>query len=150
VCRPRGPAHAKITALRQGEVPVNLQAVEIKAFVPARDFDLSLRFYQALGFRLRWRDDDLAYLHLGACSFLLQRFHVEAHSHNFVMHLLVEDADAWRRHLHEQDIAGRFAVTLGELKDQPWAMREFSIIDPSGVLWLVAHNLPRTGAEPDR
>lgn len=127
-------------------VEVNLQAVEIKAFVPARDFDLSLRFYQALGFLLRWQDDDLAYLQLGPCSFLLQRFHVEAHSQNFVMHLLVDNADDWHRHLVEQDVAGRFDVTLGELKDQPWAMREFSIIDPSGVLWLVAHNLPRPAA----
>ena len=31
---------------------MNLACVEIKAFVPARDFALSLEFYQALGFTL--------------------------------------------------------------------------------------------------
>ena len=46
----------------------NLDTVEIKAFVPAKDFELSKRFYQALGFRMPWCDDDLAYLHCGDCS----------------------------------------------------------------------------------
>lgn len=32
--------------------PQNLAVVEIKAFVPARDFALSLEFYQALDFTL--------------------------------------------------------------------------------------------------
>jgi len=41
----------------------NLGAVEIKAFVPARDFALSKRFYEDLGFTISWSDSDLAYLH---------------------------------------------------------------------------------------
>jgi uncharacterized glyoxalase superfamily protein PhnB len=59
------------------------------------------------------------------------------------MHLLVESADDWHHVVTEQDIAGRFGVKVGELKDQPWAMREFALWDPTGVLWLVAHNLPK-------
>ena len=30
----------------------NLNAVEIKSFVPAKDFELSKRFYQRLGFEM--------------------------------------------------------------------------------------------------
>jgi catechol 2,3-dioxygenase-like lactoylglutathione lyase family enzyme len=50
----------------------NMTTVEIKAFVPARDFDLSKRFYQDLGFTLAWSSDDLAYFRHGQSSFLLQ------------------------------------------------------------------------------
>ena len=50
----------------------DLSAVEIKAFVPARDFALAKRFYEDLGFTIKWSDSDLAYLHCGESSFLLQ------------------------------------------------------------------------------
>ena len=73
----------------------NMTTVEIKAFVPARDFDLSKRFYQDLGFDLAWSDDDLAYFRHGQSSFLLQKFYIKEHAGNFMMHLLVEDLDAW-------------------------------------------------------
>ncbi len=39
---------------------MNLDTVEIKAFVPARDFELSKRFYEDLGFSVAWSSDDLA------------------------------------------------------------------------------------------
>src|SRR5262245_939423 len=38
-----------------------LTTIELKAFVPARDFELSKRFYQDLGFTMSWCDNDLAY-----------------------------------------------------------------------------------------
>jgi len=53
---------------------MQLSCVEIKAFVPARDFALSLEFYQALGFKLASVFDGIAYLHCGESSFLLQDF----------------------------------------------------------------------------
>jgi putative transposase len=52
------------------EVMSNLETVELKAFVPSKDFELSKRFYQDLGFSMPWSSDDLAYLHHGNCSFL--------------------------------------------------------------------------------
>lgn len=47
----------------------DLRTVEIKAFVPARDMELSLRFYRDLGFQAAWSSEELAYLHAGDCSF---------------------------------------------------------------------------------
>ena len=40
---------------------MNLNAVEIKAFLPASDFEQSKRFYLALGFEIPWTSEDLAY-----------------------------------------------------------------------------------------
>jgi catechol 2,3-dioxygenase-like lactoylglutathione lyase family enzyme len=123
----------------------NLDTVEIKAFVPAKDFELSKRFYQALGFTMPFSDDDLAYLHCGECSFLLQNFHVPEHTANFQMHLLVQDVDAWHAHVTNQRLVERFGVRIGTPENQPWAMRDFVLFDPSGVLWRIAQNITRQG-----
>jgi len=118
-----------------------LRSVELKAFVPARDFALSRRFYQDIGFTLASDSGGIAYFHHGECSFLLQDFHVEALAHNFMMHLLVEDVDAWHAQLQEARIAERYGVQLGEIELQPWRMRDFVLFDPSGVLWRIAQNV---------
>ncbi|MBD9427640.1 VOC family protein [Pseudomonas sp. PDM15] len=119
----------------------NLNTVELKTLVPAKDFARSKDFYQALGFNMPWGDEQLAYLHHGNSSFLLQNFYVREQAENFVMHLLVEDVDAWHRHVRESGLAERFGVRMGELVDQPWKMREFVLFDPSGVLWHIAQNI---------
>ena len=118
----------------------NLNAIEIKAFVPARDFELSKRFYRDVGFTMASDGDGVAYFHLGNCAFLLQNFHVPAATDNFMMHLLVEDVNAWHAQLASAAIAQRYGVKIGPLEDQPWGMRDFVLFDPSGVLWRVAQN----------
>lgn len=122
---------------------MNLAAVEIKAFVPAADFALSRQFYTTLGFEIGWSSDDLAYLRHGGTSFLLQAFDEPGFSGNYQMHLLVENVDDWHAHVLATGVASRFGVKVGEPRDQPWAMRDFTLFDPSGVLWRVAQNLPR-------
>ena len=118
-----------------------LATVEIKAFVPARDFALSQEFYVALGFSRASVVGGVACFHHGGTSFLLQDFFVQTHADNFQMHLLVEDAEAW--HARCAPVAQRFGVAICALQDQPWAMRDFTLFDPSGVLWRIAQNLPR-------
>jgi catechol 2,3-dioxygenase-like lactoylglutathione lyase family enzyme len=122
---------------------MNLKTVEFKAFVPARDFAQSKAFYEALGFAIPWSDEHLAYVRHGDCAFLLQNFHEPAHTANFQMHMLVEDVDDWHSHVLASGVAERFGVKVGACEDQPWAMRDFVLFDPSGVLWRIAQNLPR-------
>jgi uncharacterized glyoxalase superfamily protein PhnB len=121
--------------------PSKLAVVEVKAFVPARDFEASMAFYQALGFTRASVFDGIAYFHCGEASFLLQDFYVREHADNFQMHLLVENVDAW--HERAKEVAERFKVEIGEPEHQPWAMRDFTLFDPSGVLWRIAQNIPR-------
>ena len=120
--------------------PVNLTALEIKAFVPASDFALSKRFYIALGFQIPWSSEVLAYIHQGATSFFLQAFNEPAFLKNFQMHMLVENVDDWHAHIVNSGVPVRFGVKVGDLEDQPWAMRDFTLFDPSGVLWRIAQN----------
>jgi Glyoxalase/Bleomycin resistance protein/Dioxygenase superfamily len=119
----------------------NLAVVEIKAFVPAKNFALSMQFYEALGFTRASVFEDIAYFHCGESSFLLQDFFVQDHTANYQMHLLVENVDAW--HEKAKAVAERFNVKVGEPENQPWAMRDFTLFDPSGVLWRIAQNLPK-------
>ena len=122
---------------------LNLATVEIKAFVPARDFELSKKFYQAIGFQMAFAANDLAYFHAGDCAFMLQNFYVEQLADNLMMHLLVENADDWHAHVSAQGLVERFGVRLGTPADRPWAMRDFTVTDPSGVLWRIGHNISR-------
>ncbi len=122
---------------------VNLAAVEIKAFVPARDFEASKQFYLVLGFEIPWEGEDLAYVRHGGTSFLLQAFYEPAHTNNFQMHLLVENVDDWHAHVVASDVATRFAVDVGTPENRASAMRDFTMLDPSGVLWRIAQKIPR-------
>ena len=114
-----------------------MDTVEIKAFVPARDFELSKRFYADLGFDIAWSSEDLAYPRAGNSSFLLQRFYQKEHAENFMMHMLVQDVEAWWQHVVSQQIATRYGVRAMPPEDRPWGIRDFVLDDPTGVLWRI-------------
>jgi uncharacterized glyoxalase superfamily protein PhnB len=119
----------------------NLRITEIKAFVPARDFELSKQFYRDLGFTMASDDGGVAYFHFGDASFLLQDFYEKALAENLMMHLLVEDVEAWRNRIQESGVAAKYKVRVTEIELQPWRMRDFCLIDPSGVLWRIGQNV---------
>ncbi len=127
----------------------NIEPIELKAFVPARDFELSKQFYQDLGFTLCWgTEGDLAYFHYGdhgshgKVGFLLQRFYVKELAENFMMHLLVKDVDAWWASVQERKIIEKYGVRAEPPDYRPWKMRDFVLVDPSGVLWRIAQDAP--------
>jgi len=128
----------------------NMTAIEVKAFVPSKDFDLSKRFYQDLGFDLGWSSDELAYFHHGNSSFLLQNFYVKEHADNFMMHLLVEDVEAWWGHVRDSGLAAKYGVRADGPEDRPWGIRDFIIVDPTGVLWRIGQNITAPHHDTDR
>src|SRR5438552_1506734 len=98
-------------------------------------------FYQDLGFTIASSGDDMAYLHCGDCSFLLQNFYNREHADNFMMHLLVTDVEAWWRHVEKARLTTKYGVSAEPPDDRPWGMRDFTIADPTGVLWRIAQNI---------
>ena len=119
----------------------DLTAVELKPFLPARDFALSKQFYADIGFTLKWQDETLAYIAHGNVSFLLQNFYVKELADNLMLHLLVEDIDAWHADISQRYLSQKYGSQVSPVKTQPWKMREFIISDPSGVLWRIAQNI---------
>ena len=118
----------------------NLRITEIKAFVPAKDFEISKLFYKDLGFTMASEGGGVAYFPFEHVSFLLQDFCVAALAENFMMHILVEDVDAWWNHVQASGVASKYGVRVTEIESQPWRMRDFCLSDPSGVLWRIGQN----------
>ena len=121
----------------------DMNIVEIKAYVPARDFALSKQFYQDLGFELIWSTEALAYLRHEKSSFLLQNFYVKEHADNFMMHLLVTDVDAWWNHVQSRGIIAKYGVFAQPPEERSWGLRDFPIADPAGVLWRIGQNMAK-------
>ena len=119
----------------------NLNTVELKTFVPAKEFNLCKNFYQDLGFTKASELEGIAYFNQGNCSFLLQDFYDQSLAENLMMHLLVEDINAWYEVIKKTNIAQKYQVEVSDVVNQPWGMLDFIIRDPSGVLWRIGQNI---------
>ena len=109
-----------------------------RPFLPAKDFALSKRFYEALGFA-KLLDDEVAIFGIGASSFVLQKHYQKQWAENFMMQLMVDDLDSWWQHIQALDLPARFGVPAPKPPAvQPWGLRIAYVVDPSGVLWHVA------------
>jgi len=115
------------------------RVVDLNAFVPARDFDLSKRFYSELGFALVWGNEEIAQFQIGSFRFLLQKFFVKEHAGNFMMSLMVEDADEWWDHVVRTGLQEKYSLHMAKPPAmQPWGIRVLYLSDPTGVLWHIA------------
>jgi len=117
----------------------------LRAFVPARDLQESLRFYRHLGFIVdrTFADGSGAIVALGGYGFVLQSFFVKAHAENFMMQVMVDDIDRWWRHLQAARLEETFGVPApAPPRLEPWGLIVSYVVDPSGVLWHVAAARP--------
>ncbi|WGS54215.1 VOC family protein [Paraburkholderia sp. D15] len=115
--------------------------VSLRSFLPARDFETSLRFYTDLGFVASRISGQIASMQLGPFAFLLQEFDSQEFANNYMMHLMVRDLDAWWARIDALDLAGRYGVQAPRApKLEPWGLRVAYVFDPSGVLWHIAQD----------
>jgi hypothetical protein len=115
----------------------------LRPFLPARDFATSKRFYIDLGFRVEPLGGDLAEMHLGAHSFLLQNYFVDAWAANCMMHVLMTNLEGWWERVASLDLPSRYGVTSPRApKLEPWGLNTAYVFDPAGVLWHFAQLPP--------
>jgi hypothetical protein len=118
-----------------------------RPFIPARDFGLSKRFYETLGFT-KLMDGQVAIFGIGASSFVLQNYFQEDWAANFMMQLMVDDLDSWWGHIEALDLPSTFGVAAPKPPAlQPWGLRIAYVVDPSGVLWHVAERRKGNAAD---
>ena len=111
---------------------------DLKAFVPARDPELSKSFYTDLGFTINWSNPEISELQIGSFRFLLQKFYVPEHAGNFMMSLAVENADSWWEHIQNLDLPNKYpGIMCRPPQVQPWGIRVLYLSDPTGVLWHI-------------
>lgn len=114
-----------------------LTAIDIKMFVPALNFAQSLGFYEALGWTIKFRadDDSLAELELAGCRFFLQNYYNKEWADNFMIHITVDDVQAWFEHAAKVIASGEYNhARLWEPKEQDYGALVTFVWDPSGVL----------------
>jgi hypothetical protein len=109
----------------------------MRPMLPARDFEVSRRFYTELGFQPRPLTDRLVEMQLGVFSFILQAYYVREWADNFVVHLTVSDVGVWWDHIVSLDLPSRYGVKTKAPQSEGWAIVA-STTDPSGVLWRFA------------
>lgn len=111
-----------------------LNITSLKPYVPAKDFELSKRFYVALGFTMSEGWGGTADFELDGHTFRLQDYYVKDWAENFMFVIGVDDVEAWHRRA-----AGLFAsndfpgmrVQAPEPVDDSMVLH---VIDPTGVL----------------
>jgi extradiol dioxygenase family protein len=118
--------------------PVNVKPMirDLKAYVPAKDFELSKRFYSSLGFTMSEGWGGTADFELGGSRFRLQDYYVTEWANNFMMVMGVDDVDAWHRLASEvardPDFKTARVAEIEEVGDS----RVLHVVDPSGVLLI--------------
>lgn len=117
--------------------------LKMRAFLPAKDFENSRRFYECLGFQPTKINEKSLEMRLGsassAFSFFLQDFYVKELAENLMMQVLVKDIDAWWNHIARLALEKRFEVVPPRQPTlQPWGLRVAYVWDPSGILWHIA------------
>ncbi|QMS84615.1 VOC family protein [Candidatus Xianfuyuplasma coldseepsis] len=105
----------------------------IRTFIPSKDFEVSKRFYEDLGFEIQWEGEDLIIFGTKEQNFFLQKYYVEEWANNFMLQMHVDDLDAL------YDICDAVIKRYEGTKIKPIFEadygRTFHILDPAGVLW---------------
>ena len=117
----------------------NLAVKDITQFVPAKDVELSTKFYSKLGCKLINQVGKFSQFELCGCRFYLQDFYVKEHAENYMMHFSVNDVDSWYQQVNE--VLEDFPVAAGgsprlvtPLQEEASGAKSFQLVDPTSVL----------------
>ncbi len=109
---------------------------ELVVYVPARDFEVSKRFYAALGFELTEGWGGTIDCRLGGAVFRLQDYYVKDWADNFMMKFDVDDVEAWHERAKKVIGEENYASARLDEIDTVDEARVFHVWDPSGVLLI--------------
>ena len=110
-------------------------AKSIRAFVGAKNFDLSRQFYRDFGFEERLISHDMSLFLTDGLGFYLQDAYVRDWVDNTMLFLEVDDVSRFWNELVALDLPAKYeSVKLTPIRNLDWG-RECFVHDPSGVLW---------------
>ncbi|ATD01563.1 MAG: lactoylglutathione lyase [Pseudomonadota bacterium] len=106
-----------------------MDVIDIKTFIPSKDYEVSLSFYAEIGFNSEYVSDDLTLFENGDCLFFLQRFYNEDLAKNFMLQICVADIyDAF-----ELCSNSKYKTKISPIQQMPWG-KVFYLWGPSGEL----------------
>ena len=113
-----------------------MQAKSIRAFIGAKNYDISRAFYREMGFEEVILDRMMSYFKVNDnLGFYLQNAYVKDWVDNSMIFLEVEDLEDFQSKLLDKQLNKKFqGVRISEIRIEDWG-KEFFMHDPSGVLW---------------
>lgn len=117
------------------------RAAELRATVPALDFERSQSFYADLGFTREFSMGRLAGFTLGLSGFVLQGVDSLPVGEPLLMHLTLADLDGFWARLQKEGLAERYGVQAEAPVDRAWGRKDMALTDPSGVRWRIAQRM---------
>ena len=98
--------------------------------------DVSIQFYQDLGFKLLWSGPEVSEFDTGSGQrFILSNNYNKALAENMMLQLWVESVDDWYAYIKPMQLDKKYpGVKVAEPEVQPWGWRILYIWDPAGVL----------------
>ncbi len=110
-------------------------ALSIRPFIGARDFDLSRSFYRDLGFEEKVLSPDMSLFRTGEFGFYLQDAYVQDWVDNTMIFLEVDNVNRFWQELIKLDLPSKYpSARLTSARQYDWGQECF-LHDPSGVLW---------------
>jgi hypothetical protein len=116
---------------------MKLAIEELSVYTPAKDFELSKRFYAALGFTLTEGWGDTVDCRLGDAVFRLQNYYVKDWAENFMMKFSVKNIEGWHAHAKKVIDEGDFGdARISAIETVGGDTKIFHVWDPCGVLLI--------------
>ena len=110
-----------------------MNIVNIRTFIPSKNFELSMAFYKDLGFELQWKNDELAIFGTKTQNFFLQNAYEKVWAENLMMQIHVEDLDEAFR--IAESLTHKYKDTrINDIFVADYG-RTFHLIGPAGELW---------------
>ena len=115
---------------------MNNQAKSVRAFIGAKDFNISRDFYKDLGFEESIVSKNMSYFTIfGTLGFYLQDAYVEDWVNNTMIFVEVENIELYFTKLESLQLPRKYTgVRLVPIKKEVWGSKCF-LHDPSGILW---------------
>ena len=112
------------------------QAKSVRAFIGAKDFEVSRNFYKDLGFEETILSKDMCYFKIfETFGFYLQDAYVEDWINNSMIFVEVDNVEQYYNELQNLELGNKYkGVRLVPIRKDDWG-RECFLHDPSGILW---------------
>lgn len=117
----------------------NYKVNNLTVFIPAKDFQLSCKFYEDLGFRKTVSVDNAFRYEIDGCSFWLQDYYVKEWAENCMLCLYVDDIYSWHERIKKLNLEENYnglAKVFSEPHEENGSLI-MNVGDPSGVLWHI-------------
>ena len=114
------------------------QFKSIRAFIGAKDFEESRKFYKDLGFSEVIISENMSVFRVDEkLGFYLQKAYVKDWVDNTMLFLEVEDIEGYLLEIKSKKLPKKYNnVRISKIVVNDWG-KEFFLHDPSGILWHI-------------